>query len=93
MTEQRPQAGRPEQRPRRGTPEIPASLKKDWKVLAEAMKAQGWTFEQGTHVKAFAPDGTTATTLPGTPGDQRGWRNARAFFRRWCRENNREPGI
>lgn len=78
----------------RGTSEIPPGLKKDWKKLAEAMKVAGWTFEQGSsHVKAFAPDGVTWTTLVGTPGDVRSWRNARAAFRRWCREAGVEPGI
>lgn len=79
---------------RRGTREIPKGLKKDWRKLAEAMRDADWTFEVGgRHPKAFAPDGINWTTLPGTPGDVKSWRNARAVFRRWCRENGVEPGI
>lgn len=78
----------------RGTSTIPKGLKKEWKTLAQAMKDVDWTFEHGTkHVKAFAPDGIAWTTLSGTPGDIRSWRNARADFRRWCRESGIEPGI
>jgi hypothetical protein len=81
-------------RQRRGTPEVPRLLRKEWRDLAEAMRAVGWTFERGgKHVKAFAPDGKTWTTLVGSPGDVRGWKNARSDFRRWCRENGVEPGI
>lgn len=73
---------------------IPRGLKKDWKKLAEAMKTAHWTFEPGKkHVKAFAPDGESWTTLSGTPGDVRSLKNARAVFRRWCRANGVEPGI
>lgn len=58
------------------------------------MRAAGWTFEiGGKHVKVFAPDGVTWTTLSGTPGDVAAWRNARAAFRRWCRDNGIRPGI
>jgi len=78
----------------RGGAEIPSSLKKDWRKLAEAMRVAGWRFEQGSrHVKAFAPDGVAWTTLPGTPSDTASWRNARAAFRRWCRDNAVDPGI
>lgn len=78
----------------RGSRDIPRSLRKEWRQLAERMRDQDWTFEEGgKHPKAFAPDGVTWTTLAGTPGDVKGWRNARAVFRRWCRENSREPGI
>lgn len=79
----------------RGTRQIPKALKKDWRKLAEAMREQGWTFEQPKHghPHAYAPDGIAHSPLPGTPGDQAGLRNARATFRRWCRENGREPGI
>jgi hypothetical protein len=77
----------------RGTSDIPRGLRGEFRDLAEAMKAAGWTFEQGRHVKCFAPDGVTATTLPNTPSDWRGFRNARAAFRRWCRDNGVEPGI
>jgi hypothetical protein len=78
----------------RGSSEIPRNLKKDWRKLAEAMRDAGWTFDPGRkHVKAFAPDGETYTTLPGTPGDQRAWRNARADFRRWCRAHEVDTRI
>jgi hypothetical protein len=78
----------------RGTRDLPRGLKKDWRKLAIRMRDVGWTFEQGgRHPKCFAPDGHTWTTLPGTPGDVAAWRNARAVFRRWCRENEVEPGI
>lgn len=78
---------------RRGSRDIPKGLKKDWKKLAEAMKAADWTFEEATRPKCFAPDGVTWTTLSRTPSDVASWRNARAVFRRWCRENGVEPGI
>ena len=77
----------------RGTREIPSGLKKDWRKLAEAMRDAGWTFEQADHPKCFAPDGRTWVTLSKTPSDVAAWRNARAAFRRWCRENGVEPGI
>jgi len=79
---------------KRGTGAVPRGLKKDWRKLAERMRDAGWTFEQGgKHPKCFAPDGHTWTTLSGTPGDVAAWRNARAVFRRWCRDNDVEPGI
>jgi hypothetical protein len=77
----------------RGTREIPAGLKKDWRKLAEAMRDVGWTFEQADHPKCFAPDGRARMMLSKTPGDIPAWRNARAAFRRWCRQNEIEPGI
>jgi hypothetical protein len=78
----------------RGSAEIPRSLRKEWRKLAEAMVEAGWTFEQGgSHVKAYGPDGVAFATLSGTPGDQRAWKNARADFRRWCRGHGVEPGI
>lgn len=78
----------------RGTSEIPRSLKREWRTLAVKMKRQHWTFEHGgRHPKAFAPDGITWTTLSGTSSDQAGWRNARAAFRRWCRDNGLDAGI
>lgn len=43
--------------------------------------------------KAFAPDGITWATLSKTPSDVRSFRNARAKFRRWCRDRRLEPGI
>jgi len=76
------------------TREIPRGLPKDWKRVAEAMRERGWLFEEGRrHVKAFAPDGVTWSTLPKTPSDQRGLLNERAKFRRWCRDRGLEPGI
>jgi hypothetical protein len=76
----------------RGTREIHKSLKKDWRKLAEAMRDDDWTFEQGAkHPKAFAPDGMTWTTLTGSPSDRRALKNATAVYRRWCRENGRMP--
>ena len=77
----------------RGTREIPAGLKKDWRKLAEAMRHAGWTSEQGHHPRCFAPDGRGRMTLSKTPSDVAAWRNARATFRRWCRQNGVEPGI
>jgi hypothetical protein len=79
---------------RRGSRRIPEGLPKDWKKLAETMRNQGWTFEEGgRHVKVFAPDGITWATLSKTPSDIRAFRNARARFRRWCRDRGLEPGI
>lgn len=79
---------------RRGSRKIPEGLPKDWKKLAEAMRDQDCTFEEGgKHMKAFAPDGITWATLPKTPSDIRALRNARAKFRRWCRERGLEPQI
>jgi hypothetical protein len=78
----------------RGTHTIPSGLKKDWKALALAMRAAGWTFEEGTkHGRAFAPDGVTWASLPTTPSDYRALKNATAAFRRWCRVHGIDPGI
>ncbi len=79
----------------RGSRNIPAGLKKDWRRLAEKMRDAGWTFEEGKgYPKAYAPDGVTATTFPKTPKvHSRGLENAKATFRRWCRQNGVDPGI
>lgn len=86
---------------RRGSSHIPKGLPKDWKKLAEdwkklaeAMRAAGWTFEEGKkHPKAFAPDGIARATLSRSPSDWRAFHNERAKFRRWCRDRGIEPGI
>jgi hypothetical protein len=79
---------------RRGSREIPKGLKKDWRKLAEAMQAHGWTFEERTKgVWAYAPDGVTTAMLHKTPSDWRAWRNERAKFRRWCASQGLKPGI
>lgn len=78
----------------RGAQEVPKGLPKDFKKLADAMKALGWTFEQGKgHVKAFAPDGKAMQVFPTTPSDRHALLNARSRFRAWCTANNKEPGI
>jgi hypothetical protein len=78
----------------RGSRDIPKGLPKDWKKLAEAMKAAGWTFEERTKgIRGYAPDGVTTATLHKTPSEWRGLRNERAKFRRWCRDRGIDPGI
>lgn len=80
-------------RGQRGSREIPRGLKGDWRKLAERMRDLGWTFEDARRVKAFSPDGTLLLTIAKTPSDVAAFRNARAMFRAWCREQGVEPGI
>ncbi len=78
----------------RGSSKIPRGLRKDWRKLAEAMRAHGWTFEERTKgVQAYAPDGKTTATLHKSPSDWRAFQNERARFRRWCEDRGLEPGI
>jgi hypothetical protein len=65
---------------------IPNGLQKDLRKLAEEMRRAGWRFERRRrHVWAYAPDGVTTLSLPGTPSDFRSLRNAEAAFKRWTR--------
>lgn len=83
----------------KGGREIPRSLRKEIRKLAEAMRASGWTFEErkGHTVTAYAPrwiaGGIVTVGLPKTPSDVRGFRNARSQYRRWCDENGVERNI
>ena len=78
---------------RKGTKQICPCLSGDLRKLAVRMREVDWRFEQGRHCKAYAPDGITMATLACTPSDVRGFRNARAAFRRWCKASGIEPGI
>lgn len=76
----------------KGTSEVPKVLKREWKALGQAMKANGWTFTQGKgYVRAYAPrwvDGSiSVVSLPLTPSDHRAFANNRSSYRRWCDEN------
>lgn len=77
----------------RGTTEICPCLRGDLKKLARHMRDLGWTFEQGKHCKVFAPDGASHTSLSCTPSDVTSYRNSRAVFRRWCRDNLMVPPV
>jgi hypothetical protein len=75
------------------TTDIPSCLRGDMRRLALAMRDYGWTFVERKHPQGFAPDGRTIVTLTCTPGSQRTFRDCRALFRRWCRQNQLEPNI
>ncbi len=77
----------------KGTTEICPCLRGDLKKLAKHMRDLGWTFEQGKHCKVFAPDGVSHTSLSCTPSDVTSYRNSRAVFRRWCRDNVIAPPV
>lgn len=58
--------------------------RKDVAVLLKALREQGFEVKMGGrgHWKIYAPDGHLITTLPASPGDVRGIRNATAVLRR-----------
>lgn len=58
--------------------------RKDIAVVLNALRAQGYEVKMGGsgHWKVYDPDGRLITTLPATPSDGRGIRNAIAVLRR-----------
>lgn len=58
------------------------SLRDNWLGLAERALDEGWTVEKaGGHLKFKGPN-TEFVTIPASPGEGRGYQNARATFKR-----------
>lgn len=59
-------------------------MDKDTRKLLKAAEAQGfsWDVTANGHPRVFDRNGDFVTTLSGTPGDVRGFRNAVAKMRR-----------
>ncbi|MDO1481588.1 hypothetical protein [Rhodococcus ruber] len=56
----------------------------EWKPLLDAVTTSGWTYRRCKHGLYIYPADRTKRpiTVPGTPGDHRAVRNARADLRR-----------
>jgi predicted RNA binding protein YcfA (HicA-like mRNA interferase family) len=54
-------------------------------ILIEKAWEQGWWCVKGkkSHVTAYSPDGRYIVTLPSSPSDHRGVRNARQLLRKY----------
>lgn len=54
-------------------------------ILIEKAWAQGWWATKGrkNHVKLYSPDGRFIVTMPSSPSDHRGIRNARQLLRKY----------
>jgi predicted RNA binding protein YcfA (HicA-like mRNA interferase family) len=54
-------------------------------IVIEKAWGQGWWCKKGKkgHVKLYSPDGRYIVTLPSSPSDHRGIRNARQLLKRY----------